>query len=155
MVLNWCCIPFDKILNVLFGSITNTVYVSVPAMFMIKPSLSLQWRHNGRDGVSNHQPRHCLLNRLFRLRSKKTSSSLALVWVINGWPVNSPHKWPVTRKMFPFDDVIKYISKHSSKWAGSIAKRHFKWTCRGSCYGLFCINMITRITNPRKSRPQA
>ena len=34
---------------------------------------SLQWRHNGRDGVSNHQPPHCLLNRLFRRRSKKTS----------------------------------------------------------------------------------
>ena len=25
---------------------------------------------------------------------------------IHRWPVNSPHKWPVTRKMFPFDDVI-------------------------------------------------
>ena len=34
---------------------------------------SLQWRHNGRDGVSNHQPPHCLLNRLFRSRSNKTS----------------------------------------------------------------------------------
>ena len=33
----------------------------------------LQWRHNGRDGVSNHQPRDCLLNRLFRSTSKKTS----------------------------------------------------------------------------------
>ena len=33
--------------------------------------LPLQWRHNGRDGVSNHQPHHCLLNRLFRCRSKK------------------------------------------------------------------------------------
>ena len=33
---------------------------------------SLQWRHNGRDGVSNHQPHDCLLNRLFRRRSKKT-----------------------------------------------------------------------------------
>ena len=32
---------------------------------------SLQWRHNGRDGVSNHQPHYCLLNRLFRHRSKK------------------------------------------------------------------------------------
>ena len=32
-----------------------------------------RWRHNGRDGVSNHQPRDCLLNRLFRRRSKKTS----------------------------------------------------------------------------------
>ena len=33
----------------------------------------LQWRHNDQDGVSNHQPRGCLLNRLSRRRSKKTS----------------------------------------------------------------------------------
>ena len=33
----------------------------------------LQSRHNGRDGVSNHQPHDCLLNCLFRRRSKKTS----------------------------------------------------------------------------------
>ena len=34
---------------------------------------SLEWRHNGHDGVSGHQPHDCLLNRLFRRRSKKTS----------------------------------------------------------------------------------
>ena len=34
---------------------------------------AFQWRHNGRDSVSNHQPHDCLLNRLFRRRSKKTS----------------------------------------------------------------------------------
>ena len=34
---------------------------------------TLQWRHNGADDVSNHQPHDCLLNRLFRCRSKKTS----------------------------------------------------------------------------------
>ena len=34
---------------------------------------SLQWRHNGRDSVSNHQPHDCLLNCLFRRRWKKTS----------------------------------------------------------------------------------
>ena len=33
----------------------------------------LRWRHNGCHNVSNHQPHHCLLNRLFRRRSKKTS----------------------------------------------------------------------------------
>ena len=33
----------------------------------------LRWRHNERDSVSNHQPRMCLLNRLFKHRSKKTS----------------------------------------------------------------------------------
>ena len=71
-------------------------------------SQSLRWRHNGRDSLSNHQPHDCLLNRLFRRRSKKisNSASLAFVWGIHRGPVNSPHKWPVTRKMFPFDDVI-------------------------------------------------
>ena len=34
---------------------------------------TLRWRQNGRDSVSNHQPHDCLLNRLFRRRSKKTS----------------------------------------------------------------------------------
>ena len=41
-----------------------------------KPTLiwmALRWRHNGHDGVSNHQPNECLLNRLFRRRSKKPS----------------------------------------------------------------------------------
>ena len=33
----------------------------------------LQWRHNGRDGISNHQPQDCLLNSLFRRRSMKAS----------------------------------------------------------------------------------
>ena len=35
--------------------------------------IPLRWRHNGRDSVSNHQPHDCLLNCLFRRRSKKTS----------------------------------------------------------------------------------
>ena len=34
---------------------------------------SLQWRHNEHDNVSNHQPRDCLFNRLFRRKWKKTS----------------------------------------------------------------------------------
>ena len=38
----------------------------------------------------------------------QSSASLAFVWGIHRRPVNSPHKWPVTRKMFPFDDVIMH-----------------------------------------------
>ena len=34
---------------------------------------ALRWRHNGRDSVPSHQPHDCLLNRLFRRRSKKAS----------------------------------------------------------------------------------
>ena len=39
-------------------------------------------------------------------RKHQSSTSLAFVGGIHRWTVNSPHKWPVTRKMFPFDDVI-------------------------------------------------
>ena len=44
-----------------------------PAYCTVLLLSSLLWRHNGRDGVSNHQPHDCLLNRSFRRRSKKTS----------------------------------------------------------------------------------
>ena len=39
-------------------------------------------------------------------RKYQSSASLAFVWGIHRGPVNSPHKWPVTRKMLPFDDVM-------------------------------------------------
>ena len=41
-------------------------------------------------------------------RKHQSSASLAFVWGIHRRPVNSPHKWPVTRKMVPFDDVIMH-----------------------------------------------
>ena len=39
-------------------------------------------------------------------RKHQSSASLAIVRGIHQWPVNSPHKGPVTRKIFPFDDAI-------------------------------------------------
>ena len=69
---------------------------------------SLHWHHNDHDGVSNHQPHGCLLNRLFRRRSKKTLKLRVTGLCVGNspGPVNSPHKGLVTRKMFSFDDVI-------------------------------------------------
>ena len=43
-------------------------------------------------------------------RKHQSSASLAFVRGIHRWPVNSPHKGPVTRKMFPFDDVTMHNS---------------------------------------------
>ena len=56
----------------------------------------------------NQRRLDCLPKRLFRRTSKKTSKLrvTGLVRGIHRWPVNSPHKGPVTRKMFPFTDVI-------------------------------------------------
>ena len=48
-----------------FGCSTGTLLKGV--------CIPLQWRHNGHDSISNHQPYECFLNRLFRRRSKKTS----------------------------------------------------------------------------------
>ena len=76
------------------------------AVFYIKRcrrcDASLLWRHNGRDGVSNHHPNDYSGADQIKHQS---SASLALVWGIHRWPVNSPHQGPVTRQMFPFDDV--------------------------------------------------
>ena len=43
--------------------------------------VSLRWRHNDHDSVSNHQPHGCLLSRLFGRRSKKHQSSASLAFV--------------------------------------------------------------------------
>ena len=43
-------------------------------------------------------------------RKHQSSASLAFVREIQRSPVNSPHKWPATRKMFPFDDVIMFMA---------------------------------------------
>ena len=85
------------------------IFCKIHASSVKWPWLSLQWRHNGRYGVSNHQHHDWLFNRLFsRLKKHKSFASLAFVMGIHRWPVNSLHKEPVTRKMFPFDDVIMY-----------------------------------------------
>ena len=60
----------------------------------------LLWRHNGRDCVSNLQPRNYLLNGSFKENINVPR------------PVNSTHKWPVTQKMVPFDDVIMLATCH-------------------------------------------
>ena len=59
-----------------FGMYTQTQINKWEAWIIhVKP---LQWRHNGHDGVSNHQPRHCLCSRIFRRKSKKNQSSALL-----------------------------------------------------------------------------
>ena len=43
-------------------------------------------------------------------RKHQSPASLAFVRGIHRWPVNFPHKGPVTRKIVPFDDVIMDVS---------------------------------------------
>ena len=68
-------------------------------------------------------------------RKHQSSASLAFVWGIHRGPVNSPHKCPVTGKMFPFDDAIMYLtvcSEHKRKHQGSrlmttCERRIYRW----------------------------
>ena len=80
--------------------------------------ITLQWRHNGRDRVSNHQPHDCLLNRLFRRRSKKTSNSASLAFVRGSHrePVNSPHKGQLRGKWFHLMTSSWYFDIHSKEY---------------------------------------
>ena len=48
------------------------------------------------------------------LRKHQSSAALAFVSGSHRGPVNSPHKWPVTRIMFPFDDIIMHTAVHES-----------------------------------------
>ena len=79
-----------------------------PIQKYIMHTFSLKRRHDERDGISN-------LRRLgfyssvcwgADQRKHQSSASSAFVREIHRWPLDSPHKRPVSRKMFPFDDVI-------------------------------------------------
>ena len=94
----------------------------IPSMGCV--DMSLQWRHNGRDGVSNHQPHDCLLNRLFRRRSKKVSK-LRVTGLCEG---NSP----VTGE-FP-------TQRASTAESVSIWWRHHVFVTRSAWCGLWYIS---------------
>ena len=63
-------------------------------------------------------------------RKHQSSASLAFVWGIHRGPVNSPHKWPVTRKMFPFDDVIMIPIRCTDMRKHTSTKNSEPWTYR-------------------------
>ena len=80
----------------------------------------LRWRHNGRDSVSNHQPHDCLLNHLFRRRSKKTSE-LHVIGLCAG---NSPWTGEFSAQMASnAENVTIWWRHHDHKLNGTL----FRW----------------------------
>ena len=79
-------------------------------------------------------------------RKHQSSASLAFVQGIHRWPVNSPHKGLVTRKMFPFDDVIMqahntsilvhitsyWLYNHISRWHAYFYTKYSQYTPQSS-----------------------
>ena len=72
---------------------------------------TLRWRHNERDCVPNHQPRHCLLNRLFGRRSKKTSK-LRVTGLCAG---NSPRNGEFPAQMASNAENVSIWWRHHEK----------------------------------------
>ena len=60
-------------------------------------------------------------------RKHQSSASLAFVRGIHRWPVNSPHKGPVTRKIFPFDDVIMRPDTYEQKSSLAVLLGNVSW----------------------------
>ena len=96
-----------------------------------RTSGSLQWCHNELGDVSNHRCIGCLLDPLCRRRSKKTSKLRVTGLCEGNSPVTGefPIKGPVTRKMFPFDDVIMFTI-NSIKYAHDFCRA--LWYCESS-----------------------
>ena len=79
-------------------------------------------------------------------RKHQSSASRAFVWGIHRGPVNSPHKWPVTRKMFPFDDVIMILKCYHLKHRSMIIECRYDTVVRSNITWY----SIQHITNKRR-----
>ena len=89
----------------------NTLLRFIIQVIMIIMSLivfPLRWRHNDHAGVSNHQPPGCLLNRLFRRKSKKTSK-LRVTGLCAG---NSPGTGELPAQMASYEENVSIWWRH-------------------------------------------
>ena len=92
---------------------------------------TLRWRHNDRAGVSNHQPHGCLLNRLFRRKSKKTSK-LRVTGLCVG---NSPGTGEFPAQMASYAENVSIWWRHHENNAYNIHTFLF------SCYNCSSITI--------------
>ena len=94
-------IRYPAVLMHMIAILRDPPWVTVPTEV---PTETLPWRHNELAGVSNHQPRDCLLNRLIRRRSKKISK----LRVTGLCAMNSPGTgvFPAQRASYAENDFI-------------------------------------------------
>ena len=90
-------------------------------------------------------------------RKHQSSASLAFVWGIHRGPVNSLHKWPVARKMYPFDDVI-VVTLYAKAWRTMIiihSRTVTDWPLFVNlCSPVLLVMIVARIRNIHIQRNQ-
>ena len=129
----------------------------------IRP-ITLQWRHNECDGISNDRRIDCLLNRLFRCWSKKTSK-LRLTGLCEGNSLVTsefPEQGPVMRKMFLFDAVSMIFMKEAEtvKDVANVHAppnfSHYRKTCsvsRTKSQNLTVSRVVLQLSLPNPLKP--
>ena len=113
-ILDACDVYSVECVSKITSILSTTFYAKhVNACFQLTHFLSmivrtLRWRHNGHDGsqITSLTIVYSTVYSGADQRKHQSSASLAFARGIHRWPVNSPHKWSVTRKMFSFDGVI-------------------------------------------------
>ena len=85
--------------------------------------LPLLWRYNGHGSVSNHQPHDCLLNRLFRRRSKKTSKLRVTGLCVGNSPVTGEFPAQMASNAENASIWWRHHAKGASRFADSV------WSC--------------------------
>ena len=91
----------------------------------------LQWRHNGHDSISNHQPYDCLLNRLFRRRSKKTSKFRVTGLCVGNLPVTGEFPAQMAGNAENVSIWWRHHDCRNQCWLPSIRPRNrFQWQFR-------------------------
>ena len=112
-----CCIkPILQWMNLVFSRVSACTHLNPTTknssctidVYERRKKWSLQWRHNGRDSVWNHQPHDHLLNRLFRRRSKKTSK-LRVTGLCAG---NSPGSGEFPAQMASYAENVSIWWRH-------------------------------------------
>ena len=103
--------------------------------------VTLQWHHNGHDGISNHQPHHCLLNRLFGRRSKKTSK-LRITGLCAG---NSPGTGEFPAQMASNADNVSILWCHHENFDFD-PYLQFKVICSWLCQKMGQQNHVRSVT---------
>ena len=103
---------------------------------------TLHWRHNGHDGVSNHQPHHCLLHRLFRRTSKKTSK-LCVTGLCEG---NSPVTGEFPAQMASYVENVSIWWRHHEIIATGDFEQKEETLSRGSFASLLVRNDMTHFS---------
>ena len=123
------------------SNLYGVLYMSPNRTDMLALCLNLlQWRLNGHDGVSNHKPRHCLLNCLFSHTSKKTSKLRVTGLCVGNSPVTG--EFPAQRASNA-ENVSIWWRQHRLNWSlQTMATLHY------NCEHMGLINMICSKQTP-------